>query len=246
MNYRHIYMLIIEHAKLEMISGLRPRTRVVAKNSKFKNQYFEFHHILPRSMFPNWTLRKSNIVPLTAREHFFCHQLLTKIYPHSAMWRALAAFQRKSKGQKRILSAKQYQICKEAASKAQKGRIPWNKGIPRTEETKQKLRKPHPQCKGLNNPSKRPEVRKRISETKLGKNNPRAIHCIIKNIKTEEVYDFWRGICKWKHEHILDHKNLFMKNLHPVYRILLKKKLVRKSNDKLSGRGSNSSCPSYI
>ena len=81
MNYRHIYMCIIAHAKLEQQKGLRPLNGYhFRKYFKDSNLYFEFHHILPRSLFPNWIKRKSNIVPLTAREHFFCHQLLTKIY----------------------------------------------------------------------------------------------------------------------------------------------------------------------
>ena len=81
MNYKHIYMLIISRAKSEQESGLRPKS--YWQKYKFPNQYFEFHHILPRSIFPNWSKRKSNIVPLTLREHFFCHQLLTKIYPNA-------------------------------------------------------------------------------------------------------------------------------------------------------------------
>lgn len=84
MNYRHAYMRIVSHAKSEQLKGLRPST--MYQRYKFPNQYFEFHHILPRSLFPNWTKRKSNIVPLTAREHFFCHQLLAKIYPGRAMY----------------------------------------------------------------------------------------------------------------------------------------------------------------
>lgn len=87
MNHRHVYMLIIEHAKSEMKNGHRPSTKYQKKN--FSNQYFEFHHILPKSLFPNWNKRKSNIVALTAREHFFCHQLLDKIYPDTNMFMAL-------------------------------------------------------------------------------------------------------------------------------------------------------------
>ena len=90
MNYRHVYMLIIEHAKKELNLGLRPSNSHKRKN--FPGQYFEFHHILPKSLFPLWSKRKSNIVPLTAREHFFCHQLLTKIYPTKSMFYALYAF----------------------------------------------------------------------------------------------------------------------------------------------------------
>lgn len=80
MNYRHIYMLVIEHAKSEEKLGLR---------KKGNGNYYERHHILPKSLFPLWTKRKSNLVLLTAREHFFCHQLLTKIYPNSNMLLAL-------------------------------------------------------------------------------------------------------------------------------------------------------------
>lgn len=87
MNYRHIYMQIISAAKNQQKLGLRPKNQNQRKD--FPNQYFEFHHILPRSLFPNWIKRESNIVPLTAREHFFCHQLLTKIYPSFEMYNAM-------------------------------------------------------------------------------------------------------------------------------------------------------------
>lgn len=83
MNYRSAYMRIILHAKSEESIGLR---------KKKNGNYYEAHHILPRSLFPNWTKRKSNIVLLTAREHFFCHQLLTKIYPGPSMTYALFVF----------------------------------------------------------------------------------------------------------------------------------------------------------
>lgn len=81
MNYKHVYMLIISRAKFEQKSGLRPKN--YGEKYKFLNKYFEFHHILPKSIFPNWAKRESNLVPLTLKEHFFCHQLLIKIYPNS-------------------------------------------------------------------------------------------------------------------------------------------------------------------
>ena len=43
------------------------------------NGYTEKHHILPRSLGGNDD--KSNLVDLSAREHYICHLLLTKIYP---------------------------------------------------------------------------------------------------------------------------------------------------------------------
>ena len=62
MNYQKIYDLIIN--------------RGVTRN--LKNVYIERHHILPKSL--GGTNKKDNIVELTAREHFICHFLLTKVY----------------------------------------------------------------------------------------------------------------------------------------------------------------------
>ena len=43
------------------------------------SQYTESHHVLPRSMFPNLHSNSTNRVNLTAKEHFICHWLLTKM-----------------------------------------------------------------------------------------------------------------------------------------------------------------------
>lgn len=80
MNYRHVYMLIIKHAKSEEQLGIR---------KKHNGIYYESHHILPKSLFPLWAKRKSNFVLLTAREHFFVHKLLTKIFPSKSIEAAL-------------------------------------------------------------------------------------------------------------------------------------------------------------
>lgn len=109
MNYRRAYMQIISAAKNQVKLGLRPKTKYYQQKD-FPNQTFEFHHILPKSLFPNWGARKSNIVPLTAREHFFCHQLLYKIYNCSEM--QIAIFMMSHRMGKKI-SSKLYEECKE-------------------------------------------------------------------------------------------------------------------------------------
>lgn len=118
MNYRKVYMKIILNAKKEMNDGKRPLTRYFCKN--FADKYFEFHHILPRSLFPLWVKRKDNIVALTAREHLFCHQLLTKIYGSTmitALW--LLSHTTKSKNHQRVkLSSKDYERLKIEYHKA--------------------------------------------------------------------------------------------------------------------------------
>ena len=84
MDYRKVYMKIISNA-------IKENRKKLSKDAE-NYVYYEAHHILPKSLFPAWSKRKSNIVLLTAREHFFCHQLLTKIWPGRQMSFALAAF----------------------------------------------------------------------------------------------------------------------------------------------------------
>jgi hypothetical protein len=59
-KYTRWYYNIIQRAQTRSISG-----------------YTEQHHIIPRSLGGNNT--KDNLVALTAREHFVCHLLLTKM-----------------------------------------------------------------------------------------------------------------------------------------------------------------------
>jgi len=74
-KYTGIYYKIIERAKLRNIVG-----------------YVEKHHIIPRSL--GGTNKKDNIVSLTAREHFICHWLLTKMVNSTKhkyqMWNAFS------------------------------------------------------------------------------------------------------------------------------------------------------------
>jgi len=47
------------------------------QNTKPLNEYTEKHHIIPKSL--GGSNKKDNIVQLTAREHYICHLLLTKM-----------------------------------------------------------------------------------------------------------------------------------------------------------------------
>jgi hypothetical protein len=66
MNYQKIYDSIIHQACLQ--------NRVRNKLS-----YYEEHHIIPKCL--GGSNDKSNLVLLTAREHFICHHLLVRIHP---------------------------------------------------------------------------------------------------------------------------------------------------------------------
>jgi hypothetical protein len=69
MNYQKIYDQIVERAQ---------------KENRFKGKgiYFESHHIIPKCL--GGSNERENLILLTAREHFLCHWLLTRIYSENA------------------------------------------------------------------------------------------------------------------------------------------------------------------
>lgn len=124
MNYQHIYCKIISYAKSQ-------------NRYKGDGNYYERHHILPKSLFPLWKNRKSNIVLLTAREHFFCHQLLTKIYPGDKMFYALHSFVSRPNADYKI-SSREYEKLKKGFSERIKGHTP-NLGRHWTDEQRRNI-----------------------------------------------------------------------------------------------------------
>jgi hypothetical protein len=64
MNYQKIHDLIIERAKMRQLEG-----------------YKERHHIIPRCL--GGTDDKTNLVELTAREHYIVHKLLCELHPNN-------------------------------------------------------------------------------------------------------------------------------------------------------------------
>lgn len=129
-------MRIIVHAKKEQLEGKRPSKKSERKN--FPDQYFEFHHIFPRSLFPQYKDFKQNLVALTAREHFFCHELLTKIWPSRQMYTALFYL---SNDKKHKCSSKEYEKIKEEFSKMMSEKMKGlsrNKGLYATFSEKKK------------------------------------------------------------------------------------------------------------
>lgn len=110
--------------------------------------YSERHHILPKSL--GGSDAPDNLVRLTAREHFICHQLLTKMTignQRIKMLHALGKFIQNNHLQQRNITSRQYEIARKAIIEARtgtkrpgiggvkKGSIPWNKGINSTWHT---------------------------------------------------------------------------------------------------------------
>lgn len=98
--------------------------------------YIERHHILPKSL--GGSNRKDNIVKLTAKEHFVCHLLLTKmvigVYRRSMVFAARNMLYSNAYQKRQKITGKIYEIIKRDAaletSKMNSGKEAWNKGLP--------------------------------------------------------------------------------------------------------------------
>ena len=105
----------------------------ITENAKNRviNTYTERHHIVPRSL--GGLDDKQNLVDLTAREHFICHWLLTKMHTgeaRSKMVNALYMMQGKNKHQDRYstkITSRVYKVLREEyaeyISKLNTGRV---------------------------------------------------------------------------------------------------------------------------
>lgn len=133
MDYQKIYNQIIERAQTE-------------KRVKIKGgEYYEKHHIQPRCL--GGSNDKSNLVLLTAREHFLCHRLLCEIYPNDrklaySLW-MMCNGSNLLRSKVFLPTARQYEYSRYLFVKCLDGRIPWMKGRNHSEESKQKNREKH-------------------------------------------------------------------------------------------------------
>ena len=100
-KYLRIYNSIIEKREKESFEG-----------------YGEVHHILPRCL--GGSNSKTNLVRLTAREHYICHMLLIKIYEHTQYYyKMLNAFIKMKQGKLRYTS-KMYDYFRKKFSEERK------------------------------------------------------------------------------------------------------------------------------
>jgi len=128
-KYFYQYFGIIFKAKLEN------RTKKLKTHSEYV--YYELHHILPKCLYPEYEdlkIHNYNSVLLTAKEHFICHWLLTRIFSEfwaqKKMERAFSRFSFYDKN--RSLSSRYYEIARKYNSLAKIG-------TKHSEKTKKKM-----------------------------------------------------------------------------------------------------------
>lgn len=115
MNYQPIYNNLIDRAAHRISEG-----------------YVEKHHIVPRCL--GGSDASANIASLTPEEHFLAHQLLVKLYPTNVHL-ANAAMIMTIHNTKARMNNKLFGWLRKQASQTATG-------IPKSEETKAKMRKP--------------------------------------------------------------------------------------------------------
>lgn len=104
MNYQKIYNDLIQSRKI----------------NPTKSDYYETHHILPKSMGGDNS--KDNLVKLTAREHFIAHWLLWRIYRNKETALAFHSMTIGNNKQKeRYYNSKGYEEARKASSINSKG-----------------------------------------------------------------------------------------------------------------------------
>ena len=114
----------------------------VAKNRIFPDgEYFEKHHIIPKSL--GGLNNSSNIVKLTAREHFVCHLLLTKMLSGQSKQKMISAawyLANTRCGKSGKINSRTYEILRKLHSENVRLQF---KGRPKSEEHKQKIGQAH-------------------------------------------------------------------------------------------------------
>ena len=123
-------------------------TIIERARDRITDEYTESHHVQPRSL--GGTDNKDNLVNLTAREHFVCHWLLSKMHTGEAKAKMIYALNGMKRGNeftqryKTKITARVYENLKKEFSRVHsatmKGTTPVNKGRLMSEEQKAKIR----------------------------------------------------------------------------------------------------------
>lgn len=147
MNYQRIHDAIIQRAKSRKLTG-----------------YKEIHHIIPRCL--GGSDKKSNLVELTAREHFIIHKLLCEIYPDNKSifygYYCMAHMKNQNQIREYNVSSREYEALRKIHSQILSEK---QKGHKVTAETRSKLR----EANLGKTYTRSTEYRKKLSDSHKGK-----------------------------------------------------------------------------
>ena len=146
-KYTKWYYQIINNAKNRLVEG-----------------YTENHHVIPKSL--GGSNDPDNLIKLTAREHFICHLLLTKMIDGHQKHKMLRAYKCMVEWQN---ENRFYKVNSKLYESLKKQCVPWNKGK-----------------KGVQIVSE--ETRKKISESHKGKVKPEGFAENLRKLNTGKTH----------------------------------------------------------
>lgn len=79
----HIYDILLSADNISTRFAIRYINFIKSRPKHKHVGYIEKHHILPRSLYPAFEFEESNVILLTAKEHYIAHLLLYKAFPKS-------------------------------------------------------------------------------------------------------------------------------------------------------------------
>ncbi len=166
-----------------IVSAARQHQRV-----KCSTKYYEMHHIVPKAL--GGTNEKTNLVLLTAREHYICHLLLPKMCITSDHKRRMVyALMRLSEGAnkyniKHRYTGKLYEYFKKRYIAMISGPNSYMYGVPKSVEYRKKIsqtRKERGLAQGENNPmygrNHTVESKQNMSSVKKQRIEERGVDC---------------------------------------------------------------------
>lgn len=124
--------------------------------------YYERHHVKPKSL--GGSNESSNLVYLTGKAHYIAHHLLFKIHGVGPMASAFWAMcNMDTAGSRYQMNSRSFETARVASASASSV---FQKGIPKSEETKRRMSKPR-SAKGKANMKKTPETKAKMSASHL-------------------------------------------------------------------------------
>lgn len=79
----NIYNTLLSSDKIHRRYAIRYMNFIESRPKNRNLKYSEQHHILPRSLYPEFEDEPLNLISLTAKEHYIAHHLLYKAFPKS-------------------------------------------------------------------------------------------------------------------------------------------------------------------
>ena len=143
---------------IDLIQVAISLNRVRLPKTNIDYVYYELHHILPRSLYPDFLNLSENLVLLTAQEHYLAHKYLASMFPNTSL--VFAFWRLCTDGHGRKVPVEDYEKARLAVAKKSSE---MNLGRQISAETREKLRLARLGFKHTK------EVKDKIASSHLGK-----------------------------------------------------------------------------